>query len=509
VWGSSGSPGWIGRLGQVGDQPVTTLLRTLAAVLLLSLGVVALPAIVMAAEPTFGTPTASASLGQPLTVTSDIGGTDGGKVDLLVGLVGEAGLAGEEPQIVVPAHPGTVAGGWEVSSGIDVSSSVQCTCYFEGQSAPNTQIEYRFRVRGADGTTSLGPVGHVTVTDDRFQWQTLEQGLVRVHWYVGDQAFAQAAADVANKAIDDAAALLGTTLPEPVDLFVYATQQALVDAVSPSRENIAGEAHSDIATMFVWLPPDQAPSESAITVAHELTHLVFNETTLNPYHEPPRWLNEGIAVYLSEGYSDQFRAAVGGAALSDSLIPLQGLAGFFPSQYDQFFLAYGEAVSGVDYFIRTYSDQTLWNLVRSYSQGLSDDDAFTAATGSDMEAFNAAWMASLDETVPEPLGPQPAPPGPVPSAWTEQAPSSPPPGSPGTSAPPASGGPDATTAPGRTTAPQSPAPGQPSTVDASGGVLLGLGAGVLVILAIVGVVFVVNRNNRNRRPPPAPPSYYG
>ena len=39
-------------------------------------------------------------------------------------------------------------------------------------------------------------------------------------------------------------------------------------------------------------------------VAHELTHLVFNENTDNPYHEPPRWLNEGIAVYLSEGYSD-------------------------------------------------------------------------------------------------------------------------------------------------------------------------------------------------------------
>jgi Peptidase MA superfamily len=476
------------------------LLRALTAALLLSLGAVALPATVMAAEPTFGTPTASASLGQPLTVTSTIDGTDGGTVDLLVGLAGQAGLAGDEPQIVVPAHPGTVAGGWEVSSEIDVSGSVRCTCYFEGQSAPNTQIEYQFRVRSADGTTTLGPIGQVTVTDDRFQWQTLEQDLVRVHWYEGDQAFAQAVADVANKAIDDAAALLGTTLPQPVDLFVYATQQALLDAVSPSNDAIAGEAHSDIGTMFVWLAPSQAPSESAITVAHELTHLVFNETTLNPYHEPPRWLNEGIAVYLSEGYSEQFRGVVNGAASTDTLIPLQGLAGFFPSPYNQFLLAYGESVSGVDYFVRTYSDETLWNLVRSYAQGLSDDDAFTAATGSDMEAFNAAWMASLNETVPEPLGPQPAPAGPVPSAWIAEGQPTLAPGSPGSSAP-------AGSAPGRTTVPATPVPGQPSSVDASGGVLLGLGAGVLVVLAIVGIVFVANRSNRNRRPPPQPPNY--
>ncbi len=279
-----------------------------------------------------------------------------------------------------------------------MSSSVQCTCHFEGQSAPNTQIEYQFRVRGADGTTSLGPVGQVTVTDDRFQWQTLEQDLVRVHWYEGDQAFAQAAADVANKAIDDAAALLGTTLPQPVDLFVYATQQALLDAVNARREQSPARRirTSTRCSSGCRRPGDRR--ESAVTVAHELTHLVFNETTINPYHEPPRWLNEGIAVYLSEGYSDQFRGVVSAAAQSDSLIPLQGLAGFFPSPYDQFFLAYGESVSGVDYFVRTYSDQTLWDLVRSYAQGLSDDEAFTAATGSDMEAFNAAWMASLNET---------------------------------------------------------------------------------------------------------------
>ena len=80
-----------------------TLLRALAAVLLLSVSAVALPGTVLAAEPTFGTPTASASLGQPLTVTSEIDGVEGGTVDLLLGLVGQAGLAGEEPQIVVPA----------------------------------------------------------------------------------------------------------------------------------------------------------------------------------------------------------------------------------------------------------------------------------------------------------------------------------------------------------------------------------------------------------------------
>ena len=281
---------------------------------------------------------------------------------------------------------------------------------------------------------------------------------------------------------------------------MYATQDALLEAVSPRRENIAGEAHSDIQTMFVWIPPTQDPDESAVTVAHELTHLVFNETTDNDYSSPARWLNEGIAVYLSEGYSPQYQGVVSSATLGHTLIPLQGLAGFFPSPYDQFLLAYGEAVAGVDYFIRTYSEQKLWDLVRSYSEGLSDDDAFTAATGADMEAFNAAWMASLNYEVPDPVGPQPAPPGPVPGDWTGQVQPSVAPSSPGTASPGATLRPGETAVPGRTTAPASPAPGQPSSSDSGSAVALGVGVGVIVLLAVIGLVVFVQRGRK-------PPSY--
>ncbi|MGI8928199.1 MAG: peptidase MA family metallohydrolase [Candidatus Limnocylindrales bacterium] len=476
---------------------MSTALRILLAFVLTLSSLLASPRVMLAAEPTFGTPVASAPLGQPLTVTSDIAGVDGGTVELLVRLVGK------EPQVVVPANPGTVAGSWQAAAEIDVPSSMDCTCFFDGQSPPNSHIEFQFRVRGADGTTTLGPVGLIAVTDDRFQWRTIEQDLVRVHWYEGDEAFAQSAADVANTAIDEAAALLGSTLPAPVDLFVYATQEALLEAVAPNRENIAGQAHSTIATMFVWVPPDQDPGFSAVVVAHELTHLVFNETTDNPYHGPPRWLNEGIAVYLSEGYSLEWSSVVNSAARDGSIIPLDGLAGFFPSPDDQFTLAYGESVSAVDYFIRNYSDQTLWDLVRSYAQGLSDDDAFTAATGGDVAAFNAAWMASLGLEVREPLGPQPAPAGPVPSAWTNLAQPTPGPGASATPPGPVAGSPAATLAPGRSAAPTSRpvTPGEGVSNDSTGAVLLAILVG-LAVLAVIIVLVILLQRGRTRRPPP-------
>ena len=467
------------------------LALTLAAVA----GTLVSPAPAAAQGPTFGEPVGTAPLGGALSVTGDIDGVGGGSVDLLVR------LEGTKPVVVIPATPGTVEGQWQATAEIDVATSSICACHFDGSSPPNSKIEFQFRVRGADGTTTLGPVGRVTVVDDRFQWQTLEQDLVRVHWYEGDQASAEQAAQVANDAIDRAAELLGTTLPQPVDLFIYATQQAMVEAVSPNRESIAGQADPTTDTMVVCAACG-GPDEFEVTVAHELTHLVFNETTANPYHAPPRWLNEGIATYLSEGYSSTYTTVVNGAAASDTLIPLEGLAGLFPSQYDEFLLAYGESVSAVDYFVTTYSEETLWDLVRSYSDGMSDDDAFTAATGSDLAAFNAAWTADLGSEVREPVGPQPAPAGPVPSAWTggaqpslEPGSTPPPPGI--TPVPFPSDGPPATQR-----------PGTPPTGDSgAGGIFLGLVLFVIVIIVVVVIVLVYQRN-RNRQMPPPPPPWY-
>jgi hypothetical protein len=258
------------------------------------------------------------------------------------------------------------------------------------------------------------------MTDDRFAWRTLEGPIVRLHWYEGDEAFAQRALDIGEKAIADASELLGVTETEPVDFFIYASEQPFREALGPgTRENVGGQANAAIRTLFGLIAANEIGSDWVdVLVTHELTHLVFATAARNPYHEPPRWLNEGLAVFLSEGYSAGDRATVAGAAASGQLIPLEGLGGFFPTTRDRFGLAYAESVSAVSYFIDTYGQDDLVALIRSYADGVTDDEAFTAATGADLAAFDAAWAASLDAELPEPVGPQPAPAGPLPPDWT-------------------------------------------------------------------------------------------
>ncbi len=287
-----------------------------------------------------------------------------------------------------------------------------------GFTAPNTRYEYRFRAVTPEGAIT-GPTGTFVVEDDRYDWRTLAGDGVTLHWYAGGDAFAQRALGIGEDAIRQAAELLGVQEVEPVDFFVYDSIEGLYGAMGPgTRENVGGQANSATRTLIGHVGPGDVASDWVDTlVTHELTHIVFADATDNPYHRPPRWLNEGLAVYLADGYGVGDRAQVAGAAGDGTLIPLSGIVGLFPTTYQRFSLAYAESVSAVDFFIDTYGRDKLVQLITSYHEGVTDDEAFLAATGADFAAFDDAWLAAQGAERPQPYGPQPAPPGPIPSDW--------------------------------------------------------------------------------------------
>jgi hypothetical protein len=99
-------------------------------------------------------------------------------------------------------------------------------------------------------------------------------------------------------------------------------------------------------------------------------------------------------------------------------MPLEAIREQFPTTQDRFYLAYAEAVSAVDYFVRTYGNADVIKLLKAFGTGASDDEAFKAAIGVDVDTFDKAWMKSNGVTSLQSFGPRPASIGPVPSGWT-------------------------------------------------------------------------------------------
>ncbi len=352
---------------------------------------------------------------------------------------------------------------------------------------PNTPFTARWRVTYPDGTVDLGPPVTATYADTRFQWRTIAGPVVRVHWYEGSDAFGRQALRIAEDGIAKASAVLGTSDRAPVDFYVYADQAALLDALGPgTREWVGGTLDPETRTLFATIAPDEIGSSSVdAEIPHELTHLVFDTAVQNPYHVPPRWFDEGLAVYLSQGYDAGDRDLVRTAVDGGGLMPLSALGGEFPTTSDRAALAYAESVSALDFLVRTHGPSALERMVTAYAAGGSDDEAFRAALGTDVAGFQAAWLKDLGAASPERYGPNSPPPGPLPAGWSGPAAGGPAAGGPGAG----SGGPAAT--PGAARGPSGGTGGIPP-----------IGIVALAAAAVVVVLFVVTR----RRPRPARPA---
>ena len=360
--------------------------------------------VALAAEPTWGEPSITGSFGEDLVATQPV------TLDVVPDRVEVLTTSADNPAPLVAEVP--------VPSGAGAQVLRYTVAPADGPFLPNTPLRVRWRIT-SDGVAVLGPEVSTVIADKRFTWQTVSGDIVRVHWYKGDRAFGERALQIGDRAVKETADLLGVTEEKPVDFFIYADQDAFYQALGPgTRENVGGQANADIRTLFALIPPSSIDDPWIENVVpHELTHLVFDTAVKNPYHFPPRWLNEGLAVYLSVGYDAGDRNAIENAAKGGELIPLSGLAGQFPTSADRFGLAYSESVSAVDFFVRAHGRDALVKLIRSYADGRTDDEAFTAAIGMDVAAFNDAWLGDVGAQEPKAYGPQPPPAGPLPEAW--------------------------------------------------------------------------------------------
>jgi hypothetical protein len=435
------------------------ILAGLAMALLALPGIVVTPA--AAAVATFGQPSSRYSFGAEIVFEQPVDlQAPPSRVEVLI----------EEPGAIGPHVTEVPAPSGAGRQTLRYKLSIE-----DGHISPNTRLTARWRLR-AGTAVQTGPPVSVLYADTRFEWKTRKGEIVRIHWYQGNDAFGRRALDIAERGVAQAEELFGVTETEPIDFFVYASQAPFYDALGPgTRENVGGQAQADIRTMFALITPGEIDDAWVSTVLpHELTHLVFNTAVKNPYHFPPRWLNEGLAVYLTEGYGTDDRALVRGAARDGALMPLGALTGQFPTTRDRFFLAYSESVSAVDYLVRTHGRPSLVKLVRSYADGVTDDEAFKAALGIDTTAFGNAWLNDVGGGAPKSYGPQPAPQGPLPPGWSSEGPGS-------------SAAPSAPTS--VTASPSAAAGGSTSTTREAPSIDAGLAAIVLAAIALgLGIV---------------------
>jgi len=128
-------------------------------------------------------------------------------------------------------------------------------------------------------------------------------------------------------------------------------------------------------------------------IKHEYAHLALEDRL---YHvEPPRWLNEGLAMYVAYEWGWANNISLSQAALFGSLVPLRDIEKLnrFPSGRAQ--TAYAQSYIAVKYLLEQYGIESFNILLDHLKDGKSIDTALMAAIGSDYDGFEQEFTIYL------------------------------------------------------------------------------------------------------------------
>jgi Peptidase MA superfamily len=347
---------------------------------------------------------ADATFGEQMTFSVDLAGGAPDELELLMR------FAGSDSTQVAPVQP----------------TGDQATYVWDAAEryvVPNTEIAYQWRATD-DGRTTLSAEESLLYDDDRpgLDWQSAVIGDATVHWYGDNEEVARHMGELSAGGVAQAEELLGHELDGPVDIFVYDAREDFFGALGPgAREWFGAATFPPLRTTFMWLGAGPA-SYLDTTVVHEVTHIVFSDSTENPFHEPAKWLNEGLATWAEARSADDQHATVESAASGGGLYSFDAIAYNFPFGTPATTLSYAMGTTMVDMIIDDYGEDAIARIAGAYRGGASDDEALEEGTGVPADRMYANYYDAFGVDEPAPVEAAAIPPSNVDKPGSAQAP---------------------------------------------------------------------------------------
>lgn len=266
-----------------------------------------------------------------------------------------------------------------------------------GSLPPGAQLWWRWRITDATGNETLTETKTTTWLDGVHQWQTVNTGdsqNVRLHWYQGDQAFANDLAQAAAGGLKFNETQSGLKADAPIDLYIYANTTDMQDAILYEPSWTGGQAFPDQNIVILGISKAEL-DWGKDAIVHELTHVLVGHLTFSCLGDVPTWLNEGLAVYSEGGLDPQSQQQLDEAIRNNTLLTVRSLSGGFSEVADKAYLSYSESYSIAKFLIETYGQEKMTALLVGLRDGLTIDEALTQTYGFNVDGLEDAWRKAI------------------------------------------------------------------------------------------------------------------
>ena len=270
-----------------------------------------------------------------------------------------------------------------------------------GTLLPGADIEYRFEVRGPEGTAQTS-TSTVTYIDRDLTWQNQSEGLVDIWWYAGGEDLATDAMNGVRRGLAALEADFGLQLQRRTRLVLYADDARMrADMGRGTRPWVGGVAAARFNLIVLYASEfDWGRTTLPSTIAHELTHIAIEHAIGEPPRNVPSWLHEGVATVVEGAVAERFSYddILAASVEANRLVSLRGLTGSFPVQGSRAVLAYAQSNSFVNFIIDRWGNSAITEILDAYREGSSQDSALRQAIGLGLDALERQWLATLGLT---------------------------------------------------------------------------------------------------------------
>ncbi|GCE48670.1 peptidase MA superfamily protein [Thermosporothrix hazakensis] len=267
-----------------------------------------------------------------------------------------------------------------------------------------TTVEYHWELKDSANNSERLPSQKFLVFDNRFPWQSKQEGNIQIKWYNQPDEFGHIALQKAKEAEQRICQSLGTSLTEVITIWIYGNRDDFQKSLPPQISEWVGGVTFWGSHEIMMEAEGIGDLNLESTLPHELTHAI-EMNMLQEKVRTPSWFDEGLAVYHERFPRPQYQEIFEQAVKENNLIPLVELD-TFPEEELQAELAYAQSWQLVSYLYTKYGADKIRAFLNEMRPGdLSFEEALKKTFGVDITQLENEWHLSLN--LPATLTPTP------------------------------------------------------------------------------------------------------
>lgn len=184
-------------------------------------------------------------------------------------------------------------------------------------------------------------------------------------------------------------------LKAPLGIKVFGNRRAFLEQAAP-RVGIHQSGFYAYGRVVTFHAPNRSHREWLEILEHEITHRYVDEMT---YSQAPRWLSEGLALWVSQKWPRSKRLQIERLASSGRLIPWSEMEQHFTRNWnnpDETAVLYLQSHHMVTWLIRRFTFERLMILLGTLRTGQALDAAMVSAYGLPLEIMEVHWAREFE-----------------------------------------------------------------------------------------------------------------